>query len=144
MVMSVPSCPMLYNPTKQGLFPEGAMELLRHRRVGEHRWQSVLIVIAICSLTFSVATRFWTPCTSQSHTVKSADRRPAEPKRQHLDRDATRWIAPSANFSIIEPGTIEIRLAPAGPLLPKHLFIDSLYNRPPPSCGFLLSSFRSA
>ena len=113
------------------------MQPLRQLRVGERRWQGLLIVIAVCSLTLSVATRFWTPCTSQS-LVKSVDRRPAEPKRQHLDRDATRWVAPSGNFVIIEPSTIETRLAPAGDLLPKHVFSESLYNRPPPSSGFLL------
>jgi hypothetical protein len=114
------------------------MQLLTHRRIGERGWRGALIVIAICSLTFSVATRFWVPLTSQSHSVKSVDRRSADPKRQHLDRDAARWVAPSASFSIIAPVMIETRLAPAGPLLPKHVFNDSLYNRPPPSSAFLL------
>jgi hypothetical protein len=119
------------------------MDLLKHRRTVEHKWQLVLIVIAICSLTLSVATRFWSPCTSQSYIVKSLGRRPAQPARQHLDRDASKWIAPNPDLSLIEPGTIEIRSVPASPQLPKHLFIDSLYNRPPPSSGFLLSSVSS-
>jgi len=114
------------------------MQLLKHRRMGDRGWQDGLIIIAICSVTLSVATRFWAPSTSSSYIVKSTDRRPAEPKRQHLDRDASRWLAPSASFSIIEPGTIETRLAPAEPLLPKHLLSDSLYNRPPPSSAFIL------
>ena len=97
-----------------------------------------MIAVAICSLTFSVATRFWAPLTSQSHIVKSVDRRSVDPKRQHLDKDATRWVAPSASFSIIAPATIETRLPSAGTLLPKHVFNDSLYNRPPPFSGFFL------
>jgi len=106
-------------------------------RVGERGWRGALIVIAICSLTFSLATRFWiTP--SPSHTTKSADRRSVDPKRQHLVRDATRWVAPSATFSSVETAPIETCLAPAGPLLPKHVFSDSLYNRPPPSSEVLL------
>ena len=98
----------------------------------------MLVVVAICSLTFNVAARFCAPWTSQSHTARSADRRPTEPKRQHLDRDATKWVAPVANFSILERVAIEARLAPAGPILPTHVFSNSLYNRPPPSSGFLL------
>ena len=105
--------------------------------MGERRWQRVLIVLAVCSLTLSVATRFWTFGHYQSHVVKSIDRRSIEPKRQHLAGDATRWAAPSTNFSIIEPGAIETRLAPAGPPLPKPVFTNSLYNRPPPLTDFL-------
>jgi hypothetical protein len=108
------------------------MQSLRHRGFGGRYSQRVLIAVAVCSLTFSVATRFWTPCSNQSHAVKAVDRRSGEPKRQHLDRDASRWVAPVAHFTIIEPGAIETRLAPTGPLLPKHVFSDSLYNRPPP------------
>jgi hypothetical protein len=93
----------------------------------------VLILVAICSLTFNLATRFLAPAASQSHAAKSVDRRSAEPVRQHLDRDATQWVAPSANFSIIDPTTIETHLAPARPLLPKLVFSNSLYNRPPPA-----------
>jgi len=98
----------------------------------------VLIVLVVCSLTFSLATRFWVPSASQSQTAKSVDHRSVEPKRQHLDRSGTQWVPADADSRIIEPARIEICLAPAGPLLPNHVFSDSLYNRPPPSYGFLL------
>ncbi len=114
------------------------MQLLSRRSVSERGWRSALIVIGICSLTFSLATRFWVTSDSPSHTVRTVDRRSVEPKRQHLNRDAIRWVAPAADFSIIEPAPIEASLAPAGPPLPKHVFSDSLYNRPPPSSGFFL------
>jgi len=118
---------------------DGFMQLstMRHREVGGRGWRGMVIVIAICSLTLTVATRFWAPSTSQSHVAKSIDRRSVDPKRQHLDRDAVRWVAPRASFSFVSPATIETRVAPAGPLLPKHVFTDSLYNRPPPSLGTL-------
>jgi hypothetical protein len=114
------------------------MQLLRHRSVSKRGWRGALIVIAICSLTFSLATRFWATSDSPSHTVRTVDRRSVEPKRQHLNRDAIRWAAPAADFSIIEPAPIEAALALAGPPLPKHVFSDSLYNRPPPSSDFLV------
>ena len=111
---------------------------LKHRKVGGRGWRGALIVIAICSLTLSVATRFWAPSTSQSHIVKSIDQRSVDPKRQHLNKDATRWVAPLIDFSILAPAAIETRLAPTGPILPKHVFSESLYNRPPPSSVFFL------
>jgi hypothetical protein len=89
-------------------------------------------------LTVSVATRFWASSTSQSQTVKSVDHQSLDPKRQHLNKDAARWVSPSASFSVIAPVTIETRLPPATPLLPKHVFSDSLYNRPPPSFAFFV------
>src|SRR5579863_207392 len=114
------------------------MRSLRDCRVGQHRWQRALIVIAICSLTFSLATRFWVTHASSSHSVRTVERRSVEPKRQHLNRDAIRWVAPATDFSIIEPAPIEASLALDGPPLPKHVFSDSLYNRPPPSSDFYL------
>jgi hypothetical protein len=113
------------------------MQWLNHRRVGERRWQSVVIVIAICSLTVSVATRFGTPWRSQSHIARSADHRPAEAKRQHLNKDATQWIAPNVSFSI-RTTVVATHLAPARPLRVTRLFDQSLYNRPPPSSPFFL------
>jgi hypothetical protein len=113
------------------------MQWLKHRRAGEGRWQKALIVIAICSLTVSVATRFWSPCFSQSHALKSTDRRPVEPKRQHLNRDATQWMAPIASFTV-RTTVVATHLAPAIPLHSTRFFDQSLYNRPPPSSGFFV------
>jgi len=109
-----------------------------HRRVRNRGWHGAVIVIAICSLTVSVATRFWAPSAAPAHIAKSVDHRSVDPKRQHLNKDAARFAAPRVNFSIIAPAAIETRLAPAGPLLAKHVFSDSLYNRPPPSSEFFL------
>jgi hypothetical protein len=114
------------------------MDLLMKRSVGGRGWRGMLIVLAICSLTVNVATRFWVPSTSPNHTAKSVEQRSVQPKRQHLNKDAARWVASRADFSIIEPVTIEACLAPAGPSLPQHFLSDSLYNRPPPSSEFLL------
>ena len=117
---------------------DGSMQSLifRNRKIDGRGWRSALIVIAICSLTVTVATRFWASSTSQSQTVKSVEHQSVDPKRQHLNKDAARCVSPSTNLSVIAPVTIEIRIAPAVPLLPKHVFSDSLYNRPPPSSAF--------
>src|ERR1700722_1061349 len=109
-----------------------------HRKVDARGWRSALIVIAICSLTLSLATRFWTPSRSHTRIVKSVDHRSLDPKRQHLNKDAARWVSPAACFIVIAPASVEASLAPAVPLLPKHVFSDSLHNRPPPSFAFFV------
>jgi len=111
-------------------------QMIRDRKIDARGWRSALIVIAICSLTLSVATRFWASSTFDTQIVKSVDHRPLDPKRQHLNKDAARWVSPSASFIVIAPASIETQLAPAVPLLPKHVFSDTLYNRPPPSFSF--------
>jgi hypothetical protein len=114
------------------------MQSLRQSRITGQKWRSLVIAVAICSLTVSVATRFWSVSNDQSHIVRSIDHRSVEPKRQHLSKDATRWVTSSADLSVIEPTAIEITPAPNDPLLPKHVFSDNLYNRPPPSSAILL------
>jgi hypothetical protein len=113
------------------------MHLLRHLKLGGSGWRNLLIAAAICSLTFSLATRFSIPTDSQAHTAKSVERRSVEPKRQHLDRDAAGWAAPIIAFENIEPADTEVSLASTEPIFPTHIFSSSLYNRPPPSSEFL-------
>jgi hypothetical protein len=101
-------------------------------------WRDLLIVIAIASLTLSLATRFWTPINSPVHTAKSLDHRSLAPKRQHLNLDAVRWVTPIASTSLFKPVTLYRRIAPPEPEIPDHLFADVLYNRPPPPAESLL------
>lgn len=108
------------------------MQLRSDRWTSKRGWQAVLIVLAIFSLTFNLATRFCVRANAQIHVVKSVDRRGGEPKRQHLNKDASRWIAPNVQFSRLEPTIVDGHLAPVEPVLANHLSDKSLYNRPPP------------
>src|ERR1700722_4013640 len=107
-----------------------------HRKVDARGWRSALIVIAICSLTLSLATRFWTPSRSHTRIVKSVDHRSLDPKRQHLYDDTARWVFPAPCFTVTAPAAVEASLTTAVPLLAKLVFSDSLQNRPPPSFAF--------
>jgi hypothetical protein len=106
--------------------------------IAEQKWRSVLILLAICSLTVSLATRFWVPSSPPSHAARSVDQRSVEPKRQNLDRSSTQLVAQSTDFDIIELTAFNTRLMPSQPRLPKAVVSDGLYNRPPPSSDFLL------
>ncbi len=107
------------------------MQLARH--LGAAKWRYALILLAICSLTLSLATRFSVQSSSQSHSTKTVDRRSAEPKQQHLDRDATHWVVSTAYLGFVEPSATGLPLDLVGPPLPRVLLGNSLYNRPPPA-----------
>jgi hypothetical protein len=100
--------------------------------MGAHtRWRVFVIVLAICGLTVSLATRTFRLRVSPSVTVASGD---AQGMRQHLDRDAVRWVPPVPTFTALQLPTFYPYVAPAGPPLANVLFDKSLYNRPPPCC----------
>jgi hypothetical protein len=92
----------------------------------------VVIAVAICSLTVSLATRFYTPFSSSIHSARAVERRAAQPTRQHLDRDATNWTAPVATFTLLEPVKVLGCVTATESVLPNQVFDESLCNRPPP------------
>jgi hypothetical protein len=95
------------------------------------RWHALIIALAICGLTVSLATRTFRLKTCQTATVASHS---AQPMRQHLDRDAVQWVPPVLVFSILQVPAFYPHVAPAIPSLPSVPIDESLSNRPPPFC----------
>ena len=95
------------------------------------RWRVFVIVLAICALTVSLATRTFRLTFPQTHTAQSGA---AQATRQHLDRDAATWVPPVPILTTLQAAAFYPRVAPGGPPLPSVLFDESLSNRPPPSC----------
>jgi len=95
------------------------------------RWRVFIIILAICGLTVSLATRTFRLRITVGVSVTSGD---AQAMRQHLDKDAARWVPPVPIFAALQLPTFYPYVAPAGPPLASVLFDESLYNRPPPSC----------
>jgi hypothetical protein len=95
------------------------------------RWRVLLIVLAICGLTVSLATRTFRLTIPQGVTAQSAD---SHAMRQHMDRDAAQWAHPVPILSSLQVPVFYPHVAPAGPPIPGVLFDESLSNRPPPSC----------
>jgi hypothetical protein len=97
-------------------------------------WRWVVVLVAVCSLTVNVATRYSVSGDSQATIAKCVTNHSQNQKRQHLDKNATPPIAPVARLlAVLQISNFYPRFAPSGP--PVHtLFLDeSLYNRPPPS-----------
>jgi hypothetical protein len=109
------------------------MRTLDYSRPCQSRWSKCVLLLLICSLMLSVATRFSLTTASHFHTVKTFDSDSSQPKRQHLDSDASHWAAPVVVTLFMERVTVYPRVFVAEILPPSHVFDESLYNRPPPS-----------
>jgi hypothetical protein len=128
----------MYNPRESGLTLRTALSTLKCRWVDRHGWPRVLILLVICSLTLSLATRFCVQTTSKLSTVKSVERRSVEPKRQHLHRDMSGLGGPVGVAAFWTPVMLYPPVAEIEPGVPSHPSYHSLYNRPPPSSNFIL------
>src|SRR5580692_4331511 len=93
----------------------------------------LLIAAAVCSLTLSLATRFSMPTATRPHTAKSFDSRSAEPKRQNLDRDASRLVGPVPVSELFEPAPSGTHIVDVQRLFSTLILPSSLSNRPPPA-----------
>jgi len=84
------------------------------------------------SLVVSLATRTFHQTIPQGVTAHSNR---AQAMRQHMVRDAARWVPPILVYTAQQAPVFYPHVAPAGPPIPALLLIDdNLYNRPPPSC----------
>jgi hypothetical protein len=95
-------------------------------------WRRLLILVAICSLTLSVATRFSLSIRAQGHAVKSMDSRSGVPKQQRLDRDTSRFAEPVANLTALRPLVFHSSVIPPEPSRSLDVLSLVLSNRPPP------------
>jgi hypothetical protein len=106
-------------------------EDLRFPNHHRSRWLVLVVVLAICGLTVSLATRTFRLTIPHVVTAQNAN---SHAIRQHMDRDAAQWAPPVPILSPLQVPVFYPRVAPAGPPIPSLLFDESLSNRPPPSC----------
>jgi hypothetical protein len=95
-------------------------------------WRGALIGVVMLSLIVSLATRTFHQTIPQGVTAHSNT---AQAMRQHMVRDAARWVPPVFVHTAQQAPVFYPHVAPAGPPNPTLLLIEEgLYNRPPPSC----------
>jgi hypothetical protein len=112
---------------------------LTNRRDGRcARWCALVVMLAVCSLAISVATRYNSSEGSSRSTSKSLHKQSIEePSRQRLTKNAAQWIPPVVVAAILYVPTSDSRVAVARPEIPNCSFCSNLYYRPPPSSASL-------
>jgi hypothetical protein len=97
------------------------------------RWCSVIVLLAVCSLTASVATRYCHyPSNDASATQTIQKLAPTHSQCQRLLKNAAVWLPPVVSSYVLEAPRSYRPIASAGPPIPSLFFEDGLYNRPPP------------
>ena len=103
-------------------------------RASHKRWCTAIVLLAVCSLTISVATRY-------THSQGLADEMHSVVQKHHaltqgqqrLINNAATWIPPVAEAAIFrDPGQYR-HIAPSDSPISSVLLERNLYNRPPPS-----------
>jgi len=118
-----------------GVFKREMLRITNSEDSRCRRWCALVVLLAVCSLTASVATRYTFSRGSSGNTVTTVQKHGSpEPSRQRLMKNAASWIAPVVDSAVLEAPSSYPRIAPAGPI-PSLFFEESLYNRPPPSVG---------
>lgn len=101
---------------------------------GIKRWWALMVLLAVCSLAVSVATRYTSaPADPDGATTTVRNHAAPEPGRQRLLQNAATWIPPFICSIVFDVPLSYSRVVPARPRVPNILLEDNLYNRPPPS-----------
>jgi len=67
------------------------------------RWRASVVLVAVCSLTISLATRYSSPWIISSHVVKTVQTHASpESKRQRLAENAANWMPPVFTFEVLQ------------------------------------------
>lgn len=93
-------------------------------------WRRIVVLVAICAMVVTLATRTFHMAGADQALAKSAD---GNPIRQNVDNDVFEWLPPVAHFVIY---LLPVAAPHAPPDLTPVLTVDledCLYNRPPPS-----------
>ena len=101
---------------------------------GIKRCWALVVILAVCSLAVSVATRYTAAPAHAGGATTTVEKHVApEPGRQRLLQNAATWIPPVVCSVFFQVPLSYSRIVPAGPRIPTLLLEENLYNRPPPS-----------
>lgn len=113
------------------------LRLTNMENLGRKRWCTAIVLLAVCALTVSVATRYsvWPGAIEKTHTTVQADR--SWTGLQRLLNNAATWMPPLVEAEIFHDPGCYPHVAESGPRIASVLLEKNLYNRPPPSRPFL-------
>lgn len=101
-------------------------------------FSALLVLVAVCSLAVSVATRYSSPAySSTSKTSVLQKQSSSEPGRQRLTKSVANWLPAVVQHATLQSPASYQPLSPAEPPVISSFLDKSLCNRPPPSSDFL-------
>jgi len=101
---------------------------------GTKRCWALVVLLAVCSLAVSVATRYTSDPTDSGGATTTVERHVTpEPGRPRLLQNAATWIPPLICSVVFQIPLSYSRIIPVGPQIPNLVLEENLYNRPPPS-----------
>jgi len=87
------------------------------------RWCAPVILLLVCTLAVSVATRYCSPGASSAFALKSLHKHASpQTSRQRLTKDAATWMPPIACSAVLHPPASYSQIAPSGPSIPSLIF----------------------
>ncbi|HTZ82001.1 MAG TPA: hypothetical protein VMB66_02350 [Candidatus Acidoferrales bacterium] len=96
-------------------------------------FSALLVLVAVCSLAISVATRYCAPeYPSAAKTTVTHKHASSEPGRQRLTKSTANWLPPVVQDETLESPTEYQSVTPASPVILSTFLGQSLSNRPPP------------
>ena len=96
-----------------------------------------MVAIAVCSLTMSLATRYYSLPDTSSHPVGTVQRHSSpDAKQQRLAKNTPIGILPVFSFTVLRVPSFRLRTTSAQPPVRSLICDESLYNRPPPAFKF--------
>ena len=105
---------------------------------GRKRWCTAIVLIAVCTLTISVATRYGFTQSPADGTLTVVQKHHSlTPGLQRLLNNAATWIPPLVVAVIFQDLGHYSNVAPSNSPISSVLLESQLYNRPPPSVLFL-------
>lgn len=97
-------------------------------------WAWCVILVAVLSLTLSLAGRYATSSADEPGTATSISADSVNAKTQHLLSDGLQWTAPASTFIMLVVPRAKSRIVHFVLPIINLQSEDWLYNRPPPAC----------
>jgi hypothetical protein len=112
----------------------GMLQLTNLGKPSRKRWCAAIVLVVICTLTISLATRYSSSQGPADETLTAVHQHHSlTPGIQRLLNNATTWVPPLVEAAIFDDPGHYPHIAPSDSPISSVLLERNLYNRPPPS-----------
>jgi len=110
------------------------LQLTNLGKPSRKRWCIAIVLLAVCTLTISVATRYSRSQGPADETLTAVQtHHSSTPGLQRLLNNAATWIPPLVETAVFHDPGYYPHIAPSDSPISSVLLERNLYNRPPPS-----------